>query len=61
MTGRVVCSRRATAEVEEITASLAEDSQPAADRFSQALARAEQHLYQFPNSGAPVHCQARAG
>ena len=53
MTGRVVYSRRATAEVEEITASLAEHSEPAADRFSQALARAEQQLYQFPNSSAP--------
>jgi plasmid stabilization system protein ParE len=53
MTSRVVYSRRAAAEVEEITASLAEYSQAAADRFLQALGRAEQQLSQFPNSGAP--------
>jgi plasmid stabilization system protein ParE len=53
MTGRVAYSRRAAAEVEEITASLAEHSQAAADRFSQALGRAEQQLSQFPNSGVP--------
>ena len=53
MTIRVVYSRRAAAEVEEITASLAEHSRAAADRFSQALRRAEQQLSQFPNSGAP--------
>ena len=53
MTSRVGYSRRAAAEVEEITASPAERSQPAADRFSQALERAEQQLSQFPNSGAP--------
>lgn len=52
MTSRVVYSRRAAAEVEEITASLAE-LQAAADRFSQALGRAEQQLADFPNSGAP--------
>ena len=53
MTSRVVYSRRAAAEVEEIAASLAELSQAAADRFSQALGRAEQQLADFPNSGAP--------
>jgi plasmid stabilization system protein ParE len=53
MTSRVVYSRRAAAEVEEITASLAEYSHAAADRFSQALGRAEHQLSQFPNSGAP--------
>jgi len=52
MTIRVVYSRRAAAEAEEITASLAEHSHAAADRFSRALERAEQQL-QFPNSGAP--------
>jgi addiction module RelE/StbE family toxin len=53
MTQRVVYSRRAAAEVEEITASLAERSSEAADRFSQAVEHAEQQLSQFPNSGAP--------
>ena len=53
MSIRVVYSRRAAAEVEEITASLAEHSQAATDRFSRALERAEQQLSQFPNSGAP--------
>jgi plasmid stabilization system protein ParE len=53
MTIRVVYSRRAAAEVVELTASLAEHSQAAADRFSRALERAEQQLSQFPNSGAP--------
>jgi plasmid stabilization system protein ParE len=53
MTIRVVYSRRAAAEVEETTASLAEHSQAAADRFSRSLERAEQQLSQFPNSGAP--------
>jgi addiction module RelE/StbE family toxin len=53
MTIRVVYSRRAAAEAEEITASLAEHSHAAADRFSRALERAEQQLSQFPNSGAP--------
>jgi plasmid stabilization system protein ParE len=52
MTSRVVYSRRAAAEVEEITASIAEHSQAAADRFSESLGRAEQQLTQFPNSGA---------
>jgi plasmid stabilization system protein ParE len=52
MTSRVVYSRRAAAEVEEITASLAEHSREAADRFWEALARAEQQLAQFPSSGA---------
>jgi len=53
MTSRVVYSRRAAAEVEEITAFVAEDSRAAADRFSQTLGRAGQQLSQFPNSGAP--------
>jgi len=52
MTARVAYSRRAAAEVEEITASLAELSPSAAERFSQGLARAEQQLADFPNSGA---------
>ena len=53
MTSSVVYSRRAAAEVEEITASLAEYGQVAAERFSQSLERAERQLSQFPNSGAP--------
>jgi toxin ParE1/3/4 len=53
MTTRVVYSRRAVAEVEEITAFLAEHSQAAANRFARALERAEQQLSRFPNSGAP--------
>ncbi len=53
MTAGVVYSRRAAAEVEEITAFLAEHSQPAAQRFSEAIGRAEQQLAEFPNSGAP--------
>lgn len=51
MTASVVYSRRAAAEVEEITAFLAEHSQPAAQRFSAAIRRAEQQLAEFPNSG----------
>ena len=53
MTAKAAYSRRAAAEVEEITASVAELSPSAAERFSQALARAEQQLADFPNSGAP--------
>jgi plasmid stabilization system protein ParE len=51
MTG-VVYSRRAAAEVEEITAFLAEHSQPAATRFTEAIGRAELQLAEYPNSGA---------
>ena len=40
MTVGVVFSRRAAAEVEEITAFLAEHSQPVATRFKEAIARA---------------------
>jgi len=53
MTRSVVYSRRAAAEVEEITAFLAEHSKVAAERFSQSLQRAELQLSQFPNSSAP--------
>jgi plasmid stabilization system protein ParE len=53
MTDGVVYSRRAAAEVEEITAFLAEHSRPAAARFSASIRRAEQQLAEFPNSGAP--------
>lgn len=53
MTGRVVYSRRAAAEAEEIEAYLAEHNVIAARRFRDALQRAEQQLAQFPDSGAP--------
>jgi toxin ParE1/3/4 len=53
MTRRVVYSRRAAAEIEEIMASLAEHSSAAANRFAQAVERAEEQLSRFPNSGAP--------
>jgi plasmid stabilization system protein ParE len=53
MTDGVVYSRRAAAEVEEITAFLAEHSRPVAARFSASIRRAEQQLAEFPNSGMP--------
>jgi len=56
MTSRVVYSRRAAAEAEEITVSLAEHNRVAAERFTQSLGRAERaelQLAQFPDSGAP--------
>jgi plasmid stabilization system protein ParE len=53
MTARILYSRRAAAEVGEIMAFLAEHSPPAAQRFSEAVGRAEQQLSQFPNSGVP--------
>jgi plasmid stabilization system protein ParE len=52
MTIGVVYSRRAAAEVEQVTAFLAEYSQSAAARFLEAIGRAEQQLAEFPNSGA---------
>jgi len=51
MTSRVVYSRRAAAEAEEIEAFLAEHSAPSAERFRQSLNRAEQQLGTFPDSG----------
>ncbi len=53
MTGRVVYSRRAAAEAEEIGAYLAEFGPLAVGRFRRALQRAERQLSEFPNSGAP--------
>jgi plasmid stabilization system protein ParE len=53
MTTHVRRSRRASAEIEEIAAYLAEHSPPAADRFLAALERAQRQLADFPNSGAP--------
>jgi plasmid stabilization system protein ParE len=51
MTARVVYSRTAAAEAEEIEAYLAEHSLAAADRFRAAQQRAERQLSEFPNSG----------
>jgi toxin ParE1/3/4 len=53
MTIRVLLSRRADAEVEEVTDYLTEHSPRAAARFREALERTRQQLAQFPNSGAP--------
>jgi plasmid stabilization system protein ParE len=53
VTVRVFRSPRAGVEVEDIAAYLAEFSPPAAQRFLQALERAQQQLAEFPNSGAP--------
>ncbi|HJU18860.1 MAG TPA: type II toxin-antitoxin system RelE/ParE family toxin [Stellaceae bacterium] len=53
MTTRIVYSRRAAAEVAEITAYLAEHSEAAAQRFERMRERAERQLSEFPNSGAP--------
>jgi plasmid stabilization system protein ParE len=51
MTVGVGYSRRAAAEVEEITAFLLEHSQAAAQRFTASIKRAEAQLADFPNSG----------
>ena len=51
MTPGIGYSRRAVADVEEIMAFLAEHSPSAAQRFLEAMGRAEQQLSQFPNSG----------
>ena len=53
MTIRVLRSTRAAAEIREIATYLEEHSRPVAQRFLEALERAEQQLSQFPNSGAP--------
>jgi len=53
MTRRVSYSRRAAAEVEEITRYLRQYSERAARRFDQALEQAEQRLADFPHPGAP--------
>jgi len=50
---RVFRSNRAAVEIREIAIYLAEHSQPAAQRFLEALERAQQQLSDFPNSGAP--------
>jgi plasmid stabilization system protein ParE len=53
MTVRVLRSRRAEIEVEEIAEYLTEFSLPAAHRFLEALERAQRQLSDFPDSGAP--------
>jgi plasmid stabilization system protein ParE len=53
MNFRVLRSRRAAAEIEEIAAYLAEYSLPAAQRFLDALKTAQRQLGEFPDSGAP--------
>lgn len=53
MTIRVRRSRRADLEIDEIIEYLAEHSPPAAQRFAEALERAQRQLSEFPNSGAP--------
>ncbi len=53
MTIRVLRSSGAAAEVRDIVTYLMEQSQPASQRFLEALERAEQQLTQYPNSGAP--------
>jgi len=53
MTIRVFRSSRAAVEIRKIATYLAEHSQPAAQRFLEALEKAQQQLSDFPNSGAP--------
>lgn len=53
MTVKVRYSRRAAAEVEAITAYMRGYSEAAAQRFDEALGRAERQLASFPNSGPP--------
>ena len=53
MTVRVLRSRRAELDVEEIAEYLTEFSLPAAHRFLEALERAQRQLSDFPDSGAP--------
>jgi hypothetical protein len=61
MISRIGYSRREAAEVEEITAFLAENSRSVAHRFSQAISRAEQQPPSFLTPGHPDHCPARVG
>jgi plasmid stabilization system protein ParE len=53
MSVRVAYSRRAAAEVEEITAYLDENSAISARQFLATLERAERQLSDFPSSGPP--------
>ena len=61
MTIRVFRSSRAAVEIREIATYLAEHSEPAAQRFLEALEKAQQQLSDLPNSGAPGPFPARAG
>ena len=53
MTVRILRSRRAAAEIEEIATYLEEHSPPAAECFLTALESAQRQLAEFPNSGTP--------
>jgi toxin ParE1/3/4 len=53
MTVRVLRSRRAAAEIEEIASYLGENSPAVGQRFVAALEQAERQLSEFPSSGAP--------
>ena len=53
MTARVIRSRRAAAEIDEITAFLEEHSLLATRRFLESLERAQQLLSEHTNAGAP--------
>jgi len=53
MMARVLRTRHADAEAEEIAAYLAKHHPPAAMRFLAALVRAERQLSEFPDLGAP--------
>ena len=55
MTARVIRSRRAAAEIEDITASLEELSLVAMRRFLESLERAQQLLSEHPDLGTPGH------
>ena len=53
MTVRILRSRHAAAEIEEIASYLEEHSPPAAD-FLTALESAQRQPAEFPNSGTPA-------
>jgi plasmid stabilization system protein ParE len=53
MTVRVLRSRRAAAEIEEIAGYLAENSPAVGQCFVAALEQAQRQLSEFPSSGAP--------
>jgi hypothetical protein len=61
MTYRVLRSRRAEVEIEEIAEYLTEFSLPAAHRFLQALERAQQQLSEFRIPVRPAGALALAG
>jgi len=53
VTVRVLRSRRAAIEIEDIATYLRAHSPPAARQFLAALENAQRQLSEFPNSGAP--------